>query len=178
MVGLADELDTAIAKAVRGLRDRGYSPGRDRRPARHHRQAAQQRWGQLQARPIPHTGPGPAALCRLQGIPPVKPGRPGRVLAPLRPRRDLNRCPAARHQGIHLALGLAFLHPDVRREQQTTRKLGPLCGRDDVGLLLSAPDPRRRAHRHRVGHPDRRAIPSRPVRTATVDKSDIKMISH
>ena len=36
MTGLADELDAAIAEAVKGLRGCGYSWARDRLPARHH----------------------------------------------------------------------------------------------------------------------------------------------
>ena len=47
MVGLADELDTAIAEAVRGLRDRGYSWAEIGARLGITRQAAQQRWGQL-----------------------------------------------------------------------------------------------------------------------------------
>ena len=45
MVGLADELDTAIAEAVRGLRDRGYSWAEIGARLGITRQAAQQRWG-------------------------------------------------------------------------------------------------------------------------------------
>jgi hypothetical protein len=36
MTGLADELNDAIAQAVKGLRVQGYSLDRDRRSARHH----------------------------------------------------------------------------------------------------------------------------------------------
>ena len=46
MVGLADELDTAIAEAVTGLRDRGYSWAEIGSRLGITRQAAQQRWGQ------------------------------------------------------------------------------------------------------------------------------------
>ena len=45
MVGLADELDTAIAESVKGLRARGYSWAEIGARLGITRQAAQQRWG-------------------------------------------------------------------------------------------------------------------------------------
>jgi hypothetical protein len=45
MTGLADELDTAIAEAVKGLRTRGYSWAEISSRLGITRQAAQQRWG-------------------------------------------------------------------------------------------------------------------------------------
>jgi hypothetical protein len=45
MTGLADELDAAIAEAVRGLRARGYSWAEIGARLGITRQAAQQRWG-------------------------------------------------------------------------------------------------------------------------------------
>ena len=45
MTGLADELDTAIAEAVKGLRARGYSWAEFGTRLGISRQAAQQRWG-------------------------------------------------------------------------------------------------------------------------------------
>ena len=45
MVGLADEIDTAIAEAVKGLRARGYSWAEIGSRLGITRQAAQQRWG-------------------------------------------------------------------------------------------------------------------------------------
>ncbi len=44
MLGLADEIDTAIAEAVKGLRARGYSWAEIGSRLRTNRQAAQQRW--------------------------------------------------------------------------------------------------------------------------------------
>ena len=46
MTGLADELDVAIAEAVKGLRERGYSWAEIGSRLGISRQAAQQRWGQ------------------------------------------------------------------------------------------------------------------------------------
>jgi len=45
MLGLADEIDTAIAEAVKGLRDCGYSWAEISSRLGITRQAAQQRWG-------------------------------------------------------------------------------------------------------------------------------------
>ena len=45
MTGLADELDTAIAEAVNGLRKLGYSWAEIGSRLGISRQAAQQRWG-------------------------------------------------------------------------------------------------------------------------------------
>jgi hypothetical protein len=45
MTGLADELDTAIAEAVKGLRGHGYSWTEISSRLNITRQAAQQRWG-------------------------------------------------------------------------------------------------------------------------------------
>ena len=45
MAGLADEIDTAIAEAVKGLRARGYSWAEIGSRLGITRQAAQQRWG-------------------------------------------------------------------------------------------------------------------------------------
>ena len=45
MVGPAEEIDTAIAKAVNGLRARGYSWAEIGSRLGITRQAAQQRWG-------------------------------------------------------------------------------------------------------------------------------------
>ena len=45
MVGLAEEIDAAIAEAVKGLRERGYSWGEIGSRLGVTRQAAQQRWG-------------------------------------------------------------------------------------------------------------------------------------
>ena len=55
MTGLADELDAAIAEAVKGLRSRGYSWAEIGSRLGITRQAAQQRWGQQLTRPVPHT---------------------------------------------------------------------------------------------------------------------------
>ncbi|WP_327590310.1 hypothetical protein OHA25_27350 [Nonomuraea sp. NBC_00507] len=44
-IALIDELDTAIANAVTGLREQGYSWADIARPLEITRQAAQQRWG-------------------------------------------------------------------------------------------------------------------------------------
>jgi hypothetical protein len=62
MLGLADEIDTAIAEAVKGLRDCGYSWAEIGSRLGITRQAAQQRW----ARPDP-TGPdGPTFACPIR----------------------------------------------------------------------------------------------------------------
>ena len=45
MLGLADEIDTAIAEAIKGLRARGYSWAEIGARLGITRQAAQQRWG-------------------------------------------------------------------------------------------------------------------------------------
>jgi hypothetical protein len=45
MLGLADEIDTAIAEAAKGLRDRGYSWAEISSRLGITRQATQQRWG-------------------------------------------------------------------------------------------------------------------------------------
>ena len=45
MLGLADEIDTAIAEAAKGLRDCGYSWAEIGSRLGITRQAAQQRWG-------------------------------------------------------------------------------------------------------------------------------------
>ena len=44
MISLVRDIDNAIQDAVRGLRASGYSWAEIQCPARHHRQAAQQRW--------------------------------------------------------------------------------------------------------------------------------------
>jgi hypothetical protein len=59
MLGLAEEIDTAVAEAVKGLRACGYSWAEIGARLGVTRQAAQQRWGTLrqpvlQARPGDH----------------------------------------------------------------------------------------------------------------------------
>ena len=56
MTGLADEIDAAIAEAVKGLRAYGYSWAEIGSRLGITRQAAQQRWGYNVASPaVPHT---------------------------------------------------------------------------------------------------------------------------
>lgn len=56
MIGLADEIDAAIGEAVKGLRACGYSWAEISSRLGITRQAVQQRWGQRQDQPMPHTG--------------------------------------------------------------------------------------------------------------------------
>ena len=108
MTGLADEIDAAIAGAVKGLRAYGYSWAEIGSRLGITRQAAQQRWGQRRE-PSRATRQQPAVS---HGQPPYPPLRPragpgliadqGRTAPPIiqatdnyRPRRDRGRYPCS-----------------------------------------------------------------------------------
>jgi len=66
LVGLADEIDAAMAEAVKGLRDQGYSWADIGSRLGISRQAAQQRWGTSSPSGSPQRGPARACPLRAR----------------------------------------------------------------------------------------------------------------